>query len=67
MRNRLHDEAMAEQFLTDPAYFAALLSDVCSSEGDLAELAILERQIALALEMRKGTVRLDTEQWVSTD
>jgi len=47
MKDRTHDEAMVEQFHTDPAYAAELLSEV-RRNGDSAELAILLRQMAKA-------------------
>lgn len=48
MRDRTHDEAMAEQLRADPAYAAELLADVIR-EGDPAELVILLRQLALVV------------------
>ncbi|MFA1030085.1 hypothetical protein ALP10_00701 [Pseudomonas syringae pv. helianthi] len=48
MKDRSHDEAMAEQFASRPDYAADLLTEV-RRNGDPAELAILLRQIAKAL------------------
>ncbi|ACI09183.1 addiction module antidote protein [Serratia marcescens] len=47
MKDRSHDEAMAEHFRADPAYAAELLAEV-RRNGDPAELAILLRLIATA-------------------
>ncbi|MDH4761455.1 addiction module antidote protein [Pseudomonas sp. CBMAI 2609] len=48
MRDRSHDEAMAEQLRADPAYAFELLAHVMR-DGDPAELDILLRQLALAV------------------
>lgn len=48
MRDRLHDEAMSEQLIAEPAYTAELLADVIR-DGSPAELIILLRQLALAV------------------
>ncbi|MNF28515.1 hypothetical protein D3C76_433040 [compost metagenome] len=53
MKDRSHDEVMAEHLRADPTYAAELLAEVCR-EGDLAELAILLRQISEAF--RQGSV-----------
>lgn len=47
MKDRSHDEAMAEHFRADPASAAELLFEV-RREGNPAELAILLRQMAMA-------------------
>ncbi|MDP5896206.1 addiction module antidote protein [Pseudomonas aeruginosa] len=47
MKDRSHDEAMAEHFRTDPTYAAELLGEV-RGDGNPAELAILLRQMAKA-------------------
>ncbi|EFI5601003.1 TPA: addiction module antidote protein [Pluralibacter gergoviae] len=47
MKDRSHDEAMAEHFRADPAYAAELLAEV-RRNGDPAELAILLRLMATA-------------------
>jgi len=47
MRDRSHNEAMAEQLGADTAYAAELLADVLR-EGSPAELVILLQQLALA-------------------
>jgi DNA-binding phage protein len=44
MKDRSHDDAMAKLLCTDPAYAAELLAEV-RWNGDLAELAILSRQM----------------------
>ncbi|MGN3936330.1 addiction module antidote protein [Xanthomonas citri pv. mangiferaeindicae] len=48
MKDRAHDTAMAEHFRADPTYAAELLAEV-RRNGDPAELAILLRQMAMAL------------------
>lgn len=45
MKDRSHDEAMAEQFLLCPEYAVELLTEV-RRNGDPAELAILLRVTA---------------------
>ena len=55
MKDRRHDEAMAELFRADPAYAAELLAEVvggCDSE----ELAILERQLSAAFSMTQANL-----------
>lgn len=47
MKDRSHDEAIAELFQANPAYAAELLADVIR-DGDADELAILERQLSAA-------------------
>ncbi|MBU9652821.1 transcriptional regulator [Burkholderia multivorans] len=47
MKDRDHEEAMAELFRNDPELAAAVLSAV-ESDGDHAELAIIRRQLANA-------------------
>lgn len=47
MRDRRHDEALAEIFRTDPLYAAALLHEV-ERDGCEAELVVLLRQLELA-------------------
>lgn len=47
MKDRSHDQAMAEQFRADPAYAAELLAEV-RRDGDPAELAATLRQMAEA-------------------
>lgn len=44
MRDRLHSEAMAEQFRVDPTYAAELFVDVLR-DGSPAELAILLKHL----------------------
>ncbi|GFM56127.1 hypothetical protein PSCICF_23050 [Pseudomonas cichorii] len=53
----MHDEAMSEQFDSDPAYAAELLADVLR-DGSSAELNILLRQLnrtKTALQQAKET------------
>ena len=47
MRDRAHDEAMAEMFREDPAYAVQLLNSILE-EGDQSELLITLRQMAKA-------------------
>lgn len=47
MKDRSHDEAMADYFRANPAYAEALFSEVCR-DGDHAERAILTRQLQRA-------------------
>jgi probable addiction module antidote protein len=47
MRDRTHDEAMAELFQEDPAYAVELLNDILS-EGEQGELLIALRQMTKA-------------------
>jgi len=47
MKDRTHDEAMAEQFHANPDYAAELLIEV-RRDGDSDEQAILLRQMAKA-------------------
>lgn len=44
MKDRSHDEAMAELFEADQSYAAELLAEVVR-DGNADELAILERQL----------------------
>lgn len=48
MKDRLHDEVIAECFRRDPRYAHELLAEV-RRDGSPAELAILQRQKTLAL------------------
>ncbi|WP_177445781.1 hypothetical protein [Pseudomonas sp. ICMP 460] len=45
MKDRSHDDAMAELFQADPAYAAELLAEVVR-DGDAEELVILGRQLS---------------------
>ncbi|HEM7839725.1 TPA: transcriptional regulator [Burkholderia multivorans] len=47
MKDRDHEEAMAELFRSDPELAAAVLSAV-ELDGDHAELAIIRRQLGKA-------------------
>lgn len=47
MKDRSHDDAMAELFRADPSYASGLLVEVVR-DGDADELAILERQLSAA-------------------
>jgi len=53
MKDRSHDEAMAELFRADSAYAAELLAEVVC-DGDAEELAILERQLSAAFAMKEA-------------
>jgi probable addiction module antidote protein len=57
MRDRSHDEAMAEMFRDDPAYALELLNAILE-EGDQGELMITLRQMAKAF----GGVQAVAEQ-----
>lgn len=50
MKDRHHDDAMAELFQDDPELRAAVLSAV-ESDNDQAELAIIRRQLTNAAEL----------------
>ncbi len=50
MKDRLHDEVLAEIFRTDPLYGAALLREV-QRDGSEAELNILSRQLIRAFSL----------------
>jgi|TARA_A100001391_G_scaffold205456_1_gene206529 DNA-binding phage protein len=67
MKDRSHDEAMAEHFRADPNYAAELLAEV-RRNGDPAELAILLRQMAAAFGQAveakvRPTAPSDAGQW----
>ena len=47
MRDRTHDEAMAESFQRDPAYALELLNDILE-DGEQSELLIALRQMTKA-------------------
>ena len=49
MRDRAHDEAMAELFREDPAFAAEFLDNVLE-EGDRADLLLAQRQMARAFD-----------------
>jgi DNA-binding phage protein len=51
MRDRSHDEAMADLFQADPSYAAELLAEVLR-DGDADELAVLERQLSFAFAVK---------------
>lgn len=57
MRDKPHDEAMAEEFAADPAYALQLLQSILA-DGDEAELQIFLRQIRLAVLPPAGRVKL---------
>lgn len=52
MKDRSHDEAMAELFRADPSYAEELLTEVVR-DGNSDELATLERQLSAAFAMRE--------------
>lgn len=60
MKDRPHDEAMAEHFYADPAYAAELLAEV-RRNGDSTELAILLRQLAKVVGQDNGWSPADAE------
>jgi len=49
MKDRAHDDAMAEAFRKDPAYAVELLNSILE-DGDQGELLIALRQMAKAFE-----------------
>ena len=53
MKDRSHDEAMAELFQVDPSFAADLLAEVVR-DGNADELAILERQLSAAFAKREA-------------
>ncbi|QHG22481.1 hypothetical protein [Pseudomonas sp. DTU12.1] len=53
VKDRGHDEAMAELFRANPAYAAELLAEVVCDD-DAEELAILERQLSAAVATREA-------------
>ena len=57
MKDRAHDEAMAEVYREDPAYALQLLNSILE-DGDQSELLIALRQIAKAF----GGVQVVAEQ-----
>lgn len=65
MKDRPHDEALAEQFHADPGYAAELLTEV-RRNGDSAELAILLRQMAKAFGQDEGWSLADAELKLSS-
>jgi len=69
MRDRAHDEAMAETFWDDPAYAVQLLNSILE-EGDQSELLITLRQMAKAfggIQTVAETAHLSTTQLSSHD
>ncbi|MND33312.1 hypothetical protein D3C81_2166060 [compost metagenome] len=53
MKDRSHDEAMAELFQAAPSYAEDLLVEVIR-DGNADELAILERQLLVAFASREA-------------
>ena len=53
MKDRSHDEAMAELFQADPSFGAELQAEVVR-DGNADELAILERQLSAAFATREA-------------
>ncbi len=51
MKDRSHDEAMAELYQRDPLYVIELLVDVCKG-GDRAELSVLLRQLSTNVDLK---------------
>ncbi|WP_285421456.1 hypothetical protein [Pseudomonas sp. efr-133-TYG-23] len=63
MKDRSHDDAMLDYFFANPAYAEALLAEVRRG-GDLAELAILLRQLqGMGGKDRVGTVSATWSEW----
>ncbi|MEO5330921.1 MAG: addiction module antidote protein [Magnetococcus sp. YQC-5] len=62
MKDRSHDEAMAEMYRDDPVYAMQLLNDILE-EGDQGELLIMLRQLAIALG---GVQGMDEKECVNT-
>jgi probable addiction module antidote protein len=56
MKDRTHDEAMAEIYRADPAYAASLLNSILE-EGDQAELMVALRQMTNAFGGVYGVAR----------
>lgn len=56
VRDRAHDEAIAEYFRSNPSYAAELLIEVRNS-GDVGELTILLRQLNRAFNRDTNSVR----------
>lgn len=54
MKDRPHDDAMAEVYRNDPELAAAVLAAV-EADGDPAELAIVRQQLAMAASPRPLT------------
>ena len=48
MKDRSHDEAMAELFRDDPQFAAEYLNELLWHDGELADLLVALRQIAEA-------------------
>ena len=65
MKDRSHDEAMAEQFHTNSTYAVELLIEV-RRNGDPAELAILLRQMTKAFGQDEEWNLADAEHWLSS-
>ena len=68
MKDRTHDEAMAEMFRDDPAYAVQLLNSILE-DGDQSELLITLRQMAKAfggVQMVAVTAHLSTTQLYRT-
>lgn len=59
MKDRCHDEAMAEVFRADPTYAIELHAEVCR-EGCAGELAVLTRQLSTGVALLK-MVHNDTD------
>lgn len=53
MKDRSHDEAMAELFQANPSYAAELLAEVVF-DGNADELAILDRQLSATFATREA-------------
>ncbi|MEE4343510.1 hypothetical protein V2J66_17990 [Pseudomonas alliivorans] len=53
MKDRSHDETMAELFRIDASYAAELLTEVIR-DGDADELAVLKRQLSAAFVIKEA-------------
>ncbi len=53
MKDRSHDDAMAELFQADPSYAEKLWGEVIR-DGNADELAILKRQLSVAFAPSEG-------------
>ncbi|WP_308418194.1 helix-turn-helix domain-containing transcriptional regulator [Chitinimonas sp. BJB300] len=68
MKDRTHDEAMAEMFRDDPAYTVQLLNSILE-DGDQSELLITLRQMVKAVggvQTVAQTAHLSTTPLLST-
>lgn len=64
MKDKLHDETMAEHFRANPTYAEKLLAEI-RRDGDPAELAILLLQMVTAFGQDAGWSLADAERKLS--